>query len=152
MSYELKLSNSPKENRRTAGIKWSPEMLVIITEKFAITFNKDLAKELGVGWRTLVRKARELNLEKETNFLDNNRDKISQLATSAKPANPMKGVKGWTVPGGEKHQFQKGNIPVTKTNPEVVEKIRVKRNNTIKRERARLKIGLPPLTKLKIRK
>ena len=38
-----------------------------------------------------------------------------------------------------------------KTDPEVVKKVRSKRNETIRRERIRLKIGLKPLTKLKLK-
>jgi len=90
-------------------------MIGKLTDKFAKTFNKELAAELGVSWRTLVRKARELKLEKEDSFLDKNRTIIQTMAKAARSPNKTKGQKGWTVPGGEKYQFKPGHIPKMKT-------------------------------------
>ena len=151
--YELQLSpivEGKRPPRRTAGIEWTAEMLETLNNKFPVTFNKELAEELGVSWRTLVRKARELGIEKEIGFLDKRREAITKMAQTARPENPTKGQKGWSVPGSEKYRFKKGHIPAMKTDSELVERVRQTRNETIRREKIRLKIGLEPMTKLKL--
>ena len=81
--YELNLPVITTPKRRTAGIDWTAEMIDTITSKFATSFNRDLAGELGVSLRTLIRKARELGLEKEPGFLEKNRKTISKMAKDA---------------------------------------------------------------------
>lgn len=49
-------------------IYWSDTMLRTLREHFSDTKNADLAVELGISQRTVVRKARELGLEKSPNF------------------------------------------------------------------------------------
>ena len=150
--YELYLPPAPlKEKRRTSGITWTDEMLFILQSEFSTTFNKDLAKKLNVGWRTLIRKARALGLEKESDFLEKNRIEIEKLAKAALKPQPTKGLKGWSVPNSEKTRFKPGNISPMSYDNLVVEKCRTSRNKTIRRERIRLKCGLAPLTKLKLR-
>ena len=114
-NFELYLPPVKPKKQSRPKIKWTPEMIGKLTDKFAKTFNKELAAELGVSWRTLVRKARELKLEKEDSFLDKNRTIIQTMAKAARSPNKTKGQKGWTVPGGEKYQFKPGHIPKMKT-------------------------------------
>lgn len=128
---------------------WTPEMIQKLKDEFPTRFNKELASELGIGWRTLVRKARELGVDKEEGFLDKNRDTITQMATEAKPRNPMLGVRGWSVPGGEAFRFKPGNVPKMKTDPDLVQRVHQTRNETIKRDKLRRKYGLTPITKFK---
>lgn len=149
--YELYIPTIIPSKRRTTGIKWTDEMVDIITSKFATSFNRDLADELGVSMRTMIRKARELGLEKEPGFLDKNRKKISQMARDARSPNPTKGQKGWSVPGGEMYRFKPGHVPAMKNNPELIERVRRKRNETIKNEKFRLRVGLQPETKLRLK-
>lgn len=149
--YELSLPVVFEPKRRTAGIEWTSEMIETITSKFATTFNCDLADELCVSVRTMIRKARELGLEKEPGFLDKKRKKISQMAKDARRPNPTKGQKGWTVPGSEKYQFKPGHVPAMKNNPELIERVHRTRNETIKNGKFRLKIGLDPETKLRLK-
>ena len=149
--HELYLPATTKETRRTAGIEWTDGMLATIKGKFATSYNRALAEELGVGWRTLVRKARELGLEKEDGFLEKRREEIKQMAKDSLPENPHKGKKGFVIPGGETHRFKKGHTPATKTNPELVARIQRKRNATIREERWRLSIGLRQKTKLNLK-
>lgn len=134
------------------GLKtiWTAEMIEKLTREFPYRFSRDIGKDLGLSIRTVIRKARELGLEKEEGFLDKNRSEISKMAIEAKPPNPMKGVKGWTVPGGDKFQFKPGNIPPQKNNPELIYRIKTKRNETIKREKMRIKYGLQQQTKLRL--
>ncbi|EGK00478.1 hypothetical protein [Dysgonomonas gadei] len=135
------------------GIKviWTAEMLEILRREFPSSFNRDLAAKLEVSMRTLIRKARELNLEKEEFFLESRRAEITEMARKAHPPQSTKGLKGWSVPGGEKFRFKKGHIPAMKTNPDVAAKVRDKRNATIRLEKLRLKYGLRTMTKLNIK-
>lgn len=149
--YELSLPVIIQPKRRTAGIEWTDQMIETITLKFATTFNRELAEELGVSMRTMIRKARELGLEKESGFLDKNRSEISKMAKESRGPNPTKGQKGWSVPGGEKYRFKPGNISRMKTDPELVERVRQKRNATIREEKFRIRVGLEQKTKLKLK-
>lgn len=135
------------------GIKvvWTDNMLEALKNEFPSSFNRNLATKLGVSMRTLIRKARELNLKKEEFFLESRRNEISEMARKAHPGQPTKGMKGWSVPGGEKFRFKKGHIPAMKINPDIVAKVRDKRNATIRLEKLRLKYGLRTKTKLKIK-
>lgn len=149
--YELSFPVAIKPKRRTAGIEWSDGMIETIASKFATSFNRDLADELGVSMRTMIRKARELGLEKEPGFLDKNRKEISQMARDARRPNPTKGQKGWSVSGSEKYRFKPGHVPAMKDNPELIERVHRKRNETIKNEKFRLRVGLEPETKLRLK-
>jgi len=144
---ELYLPPKPKKRYK---ISWSNEMIIILCNKFSITFNRELAKELKVSMRSLIRKARELNLEKEPGFLEKNRELITKMAV-ANNYNKYTGIKGWSVPNSEKTRFKKGQQSPMKSNPELIEKVRNKRNETIKRERIRIRLGFSQLTKLNLK-
>lgn len=152
VNYELTLPPllTKRPPRRTAGIEWTDEMLSTIRAKFATAYNKELAEELGVSWRTLVRKARELGLEKEAGFLDKRRGEITKMAQVARPENPTKGQKGFVIPGGEKYRFKPGHTPAIKGNRELIDRVHRTRNATIREERWRLSIGLGQRTKLRL--
>jgi len=125
-------------------------MIGVLKIKFAITFNRELAKELNVSMRTLIRKARELNLEKESGFLDKNRETITKMAV-ANNRNKYTGVKGWSVPNSEKTRFKPGQSSLMKFDRDLVARVHKTRNETIKRERIRMRLGLSRLTKLKLK-
>jgi len=150
MSYELYIPLIPKQRKRFK-INWTPEMIVKLKADYPIRYNKELAKELSVSWRSLVRKAREFGIEKEEGFLEKRKPEIQAMAREAHPPHPFKGVKGWCVPNSENHRFRRGQVSKMKTDPELVQKVRTKRNETIARDRRRLRLGLSPLTKLKLR-
>ena len=61
-------------------------------------YNRELAKLLNVSVRSVIRKARELNIDKEPGFLEKRRDEITKMAIKAHPPQPTKGKKGWSVP------------------------------------------------------
>ncbi|HCW07347.1 MAG TPA: hypothetical protein DGG95_08285 [Cytophagales bacterium] len=128
---------------------WTDEMLQKLKAEFPFRFNKDIAKDLKLGWRTIVRKARELGLEKDENFFLDQKENILQACKDSLPPNPMKGVKGWSVPNSEATRFKKGQESFM-SNPENHRKSNEKRNATIKSERLRLKYNLPQKTKLKL--
>lgn len=155
-SYELYLPQIPKKVENTkreyrATVQWPTERIEYLVANFPTKFNKDIAAELGCGWRTVIRKARELGLEKEPGFLDKNRTEIVRRIFKVRVHNPLQSGKGYFVPNSEQYRFKPGNIPATVRKPEVAQKARATRNETIRRERIRLTYGLPPLTKLNIK-
>lgn len=50
-------------------IHWSPYMIERLINKYATTKNEDLAIDLNVSPRTVIRKARELGLEKDRGWM-----------------------------------------------------------------------------------
>ena len=156
MNLDLYLSNQIikdafHKNTSGRGIKitWSETMLHTLINKFPTTYNKDIAKELNIGWRSVIRKARELKLEKEPGFLELRRSEITKMAVKSHPPHQHKGDKGWSVPNSESSRFKLGNISVM-NDPEIIKKVHKKRNETIRKEKLRLKYGLPQLTKMKL--
>jgi hypothetical protein len=141
--------NIKPQKKQWRKIEWTPDMLQKLKERFPVEFNKDLAKELGISWRSLIRKARELSIEKEPQFLDKRRTTISRMAQESRPPNPTKGLKGWCVPNSEQFRFKPGHVPRMAFDPKLVERVHATRNETIRRDRIRAKIGLPRLTKFK---
>ena len=61
------------------GRVWTPQQLMMIRQLFPVTFNNALAKFLGVSKRALIRKARELGLEKVPGFVKDRQADISEL-------------------------------------------------------------------------
>lgn len=82
------------------GIVWTPRMLKLLHDYFPTMFNKPLAKWIGVSERTLIRKARELGLDKVDGFLVKRKDDIQELAADAL----RRGYRSGRITGG----FQKG--------------------------------------------
>ena len=67
------------------GLVWTPQMLTMLKALFAITFDDSLARCLGVSKRSLIRKARELGLEKEPGFIEKRQNEINRrISESAK--------------------------------------------------------------------
>jgi len=89
--------------KRIYGIAWTPQMLKLLCDYFPTMFNRPLAKWIGVSRRTLIRKARELGLEKKPGFLEERRADINELASA--------GLKRTHKSGG---RFKKGE----RNNPE----------------------------------
>lgn len=119
------------------GIVWTPGQLKLLRDHFPTMFNGPLAAWIGVSVRTLIRKARELGLEKKPGFLVERKDDIQRLASEALrrlPDNPGRFKKGIRHnPSGE---FKPGH----KESPET----RVKRIAALKRswkaKKARLEL------------
>jgi len=127
--------------------KWSDEDIQYLKDHFATTWNKVLAEHFGLGWRTIVRKARELGLEKSETFRDN--IDFTSFMKGNKPWN--KGMKGKVLsPGCEKTWFQKGNKSIM-ADPKIHAAAQAVRNETIRKEKLRLKYGIPQKTKLNLK-
>ena len=65
------------------GIVWTDEQIKLLRSFFPTMFNRHLAKWLGVSVRTLIRKARELGLEKKPGFLEERKRDIQRMAGEA---------------------------------------------------------------------
>lgn len=124
---------------------WTSEMIEKIKSEFPTRFTKDIAKDLNLGYRTIIRKARELGIEKIENFKEINQTKINQLISENHAPNPLKGVKGHIIPNSEKYYFKKGEKPNVDYS-----KIVEKRNELIRKEKLRLRYGLAQKSKIKI--
>jgi len=98
------LTNYMKGNK----INWTEEMDNRLRLLFPITFTRELSESMGISRRSIIRRVRELGIEKEPDFLEKNRDQITKMATEAHPPHPMKGVRGWCVPNSQQTRFKKG--------------------------------------------
>jgi hypothetical protein len=130
--------------------KWTSEMVEKLTNEFSNRLTRNIANDLGLSIDVVKRKAAYLGLKKEAGFLENNREEINKLAVKFKSPHPMKGVKGWSVPNGEKTQFKKGNIPPQVKNTDLKKVFTDRRNETIKKERLRIKYGMEQKTNLRL--
>lgn len=98
------------------GIVWTDEQLKLLRTYFPIMFNRPLAKWIGVSMRTLIRKARELGLEKKPGFLQDRKRDIQRLSGDAIRASDHKNTrfkKGvHSNPAGE---FKPGHVESPET-------------------------------------
>ena len=69
--YSEKHGRIVTRDHMATRIFWSKDMLDYLRDHFATTFNEELAGCLGVSQRTMIRKARELGLQKDNNWLAN---------------------------------------------------------------------------------
>lgn len=108
MSRYAKIYNLKGLEMKVAlSLKWTDSMIATLKAKFPTTFNKTLAEELKVSPRSLIRKARELNISKEEGFLDKNRATISRMASQARPKNSPETIARITQQGIP-YRFKKG--------------------------------------------
>lgn len=99
-------------------IYWSTDMLDYLRRHFATTLNEELAGCLGVSQRTMIRKARELGLQKDPTWLQQVWDERRIMAhiISRKKGYPGGFVKG--VRNSPETEFKKGHT----ASPEVKQK------------------------------
>ena len=100
--------------RVALSVSCTPSMLSKLYRDFPKKFNRELAAELGVSVRTLIRKARELGINKEPDFLDRNREVISRMAAIGQLNNIeyQKGRNERLIEAGKKTRFKKGQRPM----------------------------------------
>lgn len=83
----------------SSSIYWDGNMLSLLKRHFATTLNYELAELIGVSVRTMLRKARELGLEKNPVWL---KKVFKDRALLANVASVKSGNSGWFKPG---HKF-----------------------------------------------
>jgi hypothetical protein len=126
-------------------VNWTDELIEKLKNEFPVRMTPELVKEWGISQRTIIRKARELGIDKSENFRELNQEKINELISKNLPPNPYKGLKGWIMPRSQEFQFKKGERP--KIN---YLQATASRNETIRKEKLRLKYGLKQKTKIKL--
>ena len=109
-----------RDMKEGLAMGWTEKRLDTLKEKFSTTFNIELAKEIGVSQRTLIRKARELKLEKEVDFLKKRRNVIGAMAHANRGKNDQATIDRITQ-AGIPYRFKKGNIPPKAFPPEIRE-------------------------------
>ena len=67
--FDQKEGRLMQHNGPTKRIYWSGDMISILRRHFPTTKNDEVAEMIGVSPRTVVRKARELGIEKDAAFL-----------------------------------------------------------------------------------
>lgn len=114
--------------KKVKGVEWTPEMLKLLRDFFPIMFNDCLAKWLGVSVRTLVRKARELGLQKVPDFYERKRDAIRErLMEGREKYGWGNGVNTRFKKGDPRicgKQFEKGHMPTEQTRAKMSEAMR----------------------------
>lgn len=130
-----------------------------LVKRYAGTDNFTLADTLGVSESTLHRLARRFGLKKSPAYMRKCQRETAATAKYFRDKSglneAMKGVYSENLRKGAAHQFRKGENN-RQRNGEENERNRVigaavTRRETIRRERARIKAGLPQKTKLKLK-
>ena len=67
--YNEKMGRIMEHNGYTTRIFWNAQMLDYLRRHYPTTLNEELAGCLGVSKRTMIRKARELGLQKDPGWL-----------------------------------------------------------------------------------
>ena len=128
-------------------IIWNDEMLLTLRELFPTATNAAIAARLGIGTRTVARKASELGLEKAhyarrdaataiilANFGHQSYSELSRMAgVSVRTVIRIVARHGLARAASDSSCF-----------------ISARRREIVRRERLRMRIGLDPLTKVKV--
>ena len=121
------------------GVVWTEQMLKLLKDYFPTMTNYSLAKLIGVSHRTMIRKAREMGLEKADDFMEINRRSIRESISAGlkrhgpQPTHFRKGVRA--NPDGE---FKPGY----RESPEVKAKRSASLKETWKRKKILKRYGL----------
>lgn len=141
------------KKKRTTKIEFTNVQRAWMVEHYSTTKNKYCCDYLGVSMRTMIRFARTLGLVKDPEFVKSiSREHCKLMQT----LNRYDGNAGKInlIKHGARYRFRKGETTEQRIGTEAwertKEKIRKKRNETIRRERARIIYGFPQRTKLKL--
>ena len=119
--YDNESGRVYEHNGYSKRIFWSAKMLEDLRKMYPTTLNEELSGYLGVSIRTMIRKARQLGLEKDGKWLSNIWDQNRRMAHFESrrmgfPGGFQKGVH--SNPSGE---FKKGHIPSEETKRKQIE-------------------------------
>lgn len=123
-------------------------------ENFGITKNAEVAAFLCISPRTVVRIARDMGLEKHTDFTKAMQRNAAEHAARANRANGGNAGAKNLLLYGKAYQFKKGERQKDKMSAEAFDamhrRIGEQRKNTIKAEKRRVLFGLEQKTKLRV--
>lgn len=138
---------------RAVKTKFTVEQADWMREHYPTTYNQACCDYLGVSMRTMIRFARSLGLTKDPEFVKSISREHCRLMASLNRGEGNAGKANLLI-HGERYRFRKGeSIEMRKGKAAweaAKEKIRQSRNETIRKERMRIKWGLPQQTKLKL--
>ena len=124
---------------------WTDTMLERLQAEYPVSYNRDLARDLGVSHRTLIRKASELGIEKEPDFITKRLDEIERMAQRAAAKVPRPYMKGRH--NNLKNEFKPGHKESAETRARRIAALK----DAAYRDKVRLKYGLPQRTKWPIK-
>lgn len=130
--------------KRHYGLVWTEQMLKLLRDYYPTMINYSLSRLIGVSQRTMIRKARELGLEKTDDFMEINRKSIRDSISAGlkrhgpQPTHFQKGVRA--NPEGE---FKPGY----RESPETKAKRSASLKETWKRKKILKRYGLSSLSK-----
>lgn len=88
--YHSKFGRVMEHNGRSVKIFWNKDMLDILYEYYPKTKNEEVADMCGVAQRTMIRKARELGLQKDKDFMNSVWGNNLKLAVLSRKIQPYK--------------------------------------------------------------
>lgn len=135
-------------------IELSPKAETWIIKHFKHTKNAEIAERWGISETTLHRFARAHGLKKTLEFQRKCQEHAARRAEASHYVHGTYPPKGFQIPGGDRHRFQKGVTPEQrlgrKANAERIRRSTESRRKTWKLEHARALFGLPRETKLNV--
>lgn len=134
------------------GIKtqWTAAMDEVLIAGLGHRFNADLAQELGVSVRSVIRRYRELNIRRPADFHAATAGRRAERISAGLVGKPNKGQ---IKPGehrNRKGEFGHGRVISREARMRGVARGVARRKETFRRERIRERYGLQRLTKLNV--
>lgn len=148
--YRLAKLYGLKRTHKLNSFHFTPEMDEYMRKHFPNTTNEVLGEYFGCSTRTVIRRARVLGVSKSKAFM---KQMQKEGAAAAKYFNIKHGrypPKGFHIPNRELSYFKPGRKESKSAMKKRVAKVTESRNATIAKERARLRAGLQPLTKMRL--
>ena len=128
-------------------IIWNDEMLLTLRELFPTTTNAAIAARLGIGTRTVARKASELGLEKGYEARRAAAIKVILDNYGRHPYSELSRMAGVSVRTVIRIVARHGLARAASDSSCFIS---ARRREIVRRERLRMRIGLDPLTKVKV--
>lgn len=113
--YSPKMDRIVVHDHYATRIFWNKQMLQFLQQNFATTLNDELAGWLGVSVRTMIRKARELGLQKDATWLKGIWDERRRMAVASTKVNGNSGTFRKGLHASPETEFKKGHLPYNKT-------------------------------------
>ena len=80
MFYHADVGRVMEHDGHSTRIFWNRDMVDILKQYFPVKKNEEVAEMIGVSQRTMIRKARELGLQKDKGFMNQVWDENRKMA------------------------------------------------------------------------
>ena len=128
-------------------IKWSYDMLRTLREMYPHDTNTRIAAAIGVGTRCVVAKAAELGLEKERDIRRKEAERLLMENYGTHSQSELSRLTGLSLRTVKR---MAGRLGLKRDADDASWFISSRRKEIIRRERLRLRIGLDPITNVKV--